>query len=72
MQVHIKLKNAVYIYEKSHESLLQEIYTHKVLRIAFIPHIAKLPFRIQTFNNLTNMASGESGLILICSSIFQT
>ena len=74
MQVHIELKNAVYTYhEKSHESLLQqEIYTHKVLSIAFILHIAKLPFRIQTFNDLTNEASEESGLISSCSSIFQT
>ena len=72
--MHIELKNAVYTYhEKKHKSLLQqEIYTHKVLSIAFIQHIAKLPFRIQTFNDLTSEASEESGLILSCSSILQT
>ena len=74
VRVHIKMGNAVYTYhEKSHESLLQpEIYTHKILSIDVILHTAKFPFWMQIFNNLTNEASEESELILICSSIFQT
>ena len=72
VRMHIKVKIAVYTYpEKSHESLLQqEIYIHKLLSIFIHPYIAKLPFRMQTFNDLTNEASEKSGLLLCCSSIF--
>ena len=64
--MHIKMKNAF----TSCESLLhQDIYIDKVLSIALILHIAKHPFQLQTFNDQTNDASEESGLITSCSKL---